>query len=500
MVQAKVLVVEDEVIVARTIAAQLTQLGYQVIDTASSGLAAIDKANRNRPDLVLMDVVLKGEMDGVTAASQIRAQLDIPIVFLTAYADENTLNRAKNTLPLGYVVKPFSSGELRVAVELALFKHQMEQELRASREYLSTLLYSMNDAVIATDEQGQVNFMNPVAEVLTGWREQEALGQAITEVVPLVDEVTNQSVPHPVHKVLETQDVTQGRNFMVLVRRNGDRMPIGDSASPLRGRMGEISGAVMVFWDMSAYRQSEALEKALEKEQELNHLKSQFVTTVSHEFRNPLAVIRTAAELLELQAGNLSEEKLKSYLQRIKLSVHQMNQLIEDVLLMGRVEAGRLQFSPNSLNLLQFCQEVVEECSLNLRTIDRIELICPNDLPEAVMDETLLRFILMNLLSNAIKYSRDGGEVQLAVSCDLNEQKVTFRVSDRGIGIPEADQANLCNSFFRASNTRSIQGTGLGLAIVKRCVETHQGEIAIVSQVEVGTTVTVRLPLAPNSV
>ena len=494
MVQAKILVVEDEVIVARTIANQLTQLGYTVVGRASSGVDAIQKANSMRPDLVLMDVVLKGEMDGIMAASQICSQQDIPIVFLTAYADENTLQRAKNTLPLGYIVKPFSPGELRVAVELALFKHQVEQELRVNQAYLQTLLRSMHDAVIATDEQGCVTFMNPAAEALTGWREAEVFGKDVAEVLNLVDEVTNLPIEHPVKQVLKTQEVTFLQEFTSLINRNGDRIPIGDSASPLQRQQDGINGVVVVFWDMSAYRQSELLQKALEKERELHQLKSQFVSTVSHEFRNPLAVIRTAAELLDLRGAAILDDRTKSYVQRIKNSVHQMNQLMEDVLLMGRVEAGRLHFNPASINLQQLCHDLLEECSINLTEAHDIVFIHPEAVLETWMDENLLRLILSNLLSNAIKYSPGGGKIEVNYSYSLDQQSVIFRVQDQGLGIPHPEQARLFESFFRASNAQSIQGTGLGLAIVKHCVDLHQGQIEVTSEINVGTCFTVILP------
>jgi len=494
MVQAKILVVEDEVIVARTIANQLTQLGYTVVGTASSGVAAIAKANSTQPDLVLMDVVLKGEMDGITAASQICSQRDIPIVFLTAYADENTLQRAKNTLPLGYVVKPFSPGELRVAVELALFKHQVDQELRTNRAYLATLLRSMHDAVIATDEQGQITFMNPAAEALTGWREAEAFGKDAVEVLQLVDEVTDLPADHPVTQVLNTQEVAFLKEFTALVNRTGERIPIGDSASPLQRQLDGIGGVVVVFWDMSTYRRSELLQKALEKEQELNQLKSQFVSTVSHEFRNPLAVIRTAAELLDLRGATMFDAKMKNYVQRIKTSVQQMNQLMEDVLIMGQVEAERLHFTPTLTDLQQLCQDLLEECSLNLSDAYTIVFTHPDEALETWLDANLLRLILANLLNNAIKYSPTGGSIHFDYSYSADGQTVSFRVQDQGIGIPTSEQAQLFESFFRASNTQSIGGTGLGLAIVKRCVALHQGQIDVTSAVGVGTTFTVALP------
>ena len=494
MVQAKILVVEDEVIVARTIANQLTQLGYTVVGTVSSGTAAIDKANSSQPDLVLMDVVLKGEMDGITAASQICSQHDIPIVFLTAYADETTLQRAKNTLPLGYVVKPFSPGELRVAVELALFKHQVEWELRNNRAYLATLLCSMHDAVIATDEQGTITFMNPAAEALTGWREADAVGKDAAEVLRLVDEVTDLPADHPVAQVLKTHEVAFLNDFTALVNRNGDRIPIGDSASPLQRQLDGTGGVVVVFWDMSAYRRSELLQKALEKEQELNQLKSQFVSTVSHEFRNPLAVIRIAAELLDLRGATMFDERMRTYIQRIKNSVQQMNRLMENVLVMGRVEAERLHFTPALISLQQLCQDLLEECSLHLSDAHKIIFTHPDDALETWMDENLLRLILSNLLNNAIKYSPVGGRIHLDYSYSTDRQTVSFRVQDQGIGIPTSEQAQLFESFFRASNTQSIEGTGLGLAIVKRCVELHQGQIDVTSAVGVGTTFTVVLP------
>lgn len=175
MASTKILVVEDEVIVAKTIISQLNQLGYMVTDTASSGAMAIAKVTETQPDLILMDIVLKGTMDGVTAAAQIRELVDIPIIYLTAYADDSTLQRVKATHPFGYIVKPFTADDLRVAVEIGLFKHQVARELQDNRDQLATLLRSMSDAVIATDAGGVITFMNPAAEALTEWQQDEAL-------------------------------------------------------------------------------------------------------------------------------------------------------------------------------------------------------------------------------------------------------------------------------------------------------------------------------------
>jgi PAS domain S-box-containing protein len=491
----KILVVEDEVIVARTIAAQLNQLGYSVSGMVSSGSAAIAKVAETPPDLVLMDIVLKGDIDGVTAATQIRQQQDVPIIYLTAYADDNTLQRAKLTQPFGYVVKPFTANDLRVAIEMGLFKHRIAQELQENRDQLATLLHSMGDGVIATDVQGRITFMNPAAETLTGWPQDEAMGRAIAEVFPLVDEVTECPAENPVLRVLQEQQVVHLHPFTTLMTRNGDRIPISDSASPLRRASGEVNGAVVVFQNMSDRRQVELLAQALEKEKELSRLKSQFVSTVSHEFRNPLAIILVATELLE-RGQNLSVIKQNSYLQRIKSSVHSMNQLMEDVLIIGQAEANRLIYRPTQLNPVQFCESLIEEFSIIEGDSHSIYFNFQGHIDTVWMDEKLLRYILTNVLSNAIKYSPTGTTIQFLLTIDAIAKTATFKIQDQGIGIPNAEQASLFDSFFRASNAHDVQGTGLGLAIVKRCVDAHNGHIEISSGVNVGTTVTVVLPFS----
>lgn len=494
MASTKILVVEDEVIVAKTIISQLNQLGYMVTDTASSGAMAIAKVTETQPDLILMDIVLKGTMDGVTAAAQIRELVDIPIIYLTAYADDSTLQRVKATHPFGYIVKPFTADDLRVAVEIGLFKHQVARELQDNRDQLATLLRSMSDAVIATDAGGVITFMNPAAEALTEWQQDEALGQAVTTVFQLIDEVTETPAENPIAKVLTSQQVSYLDNFTALVTKTGTHIPIGDRASPLKRLSGEVLGAVVVFWDMSDLRQSELLSQALAKEKELNQLKSQFVSTVSHEFRNPLAIIRTAAELLE-KKPNLTETQKNAYLQRIKTSVRSMNQLMEDVLFIGQAEADRLVFQPAPLHLEQFCQDLAEEFSMFEGSSHSIVFNSQGASQNACMDERLLRYVLTNLLSNAIKYSQPSTTVQLILRIDPAQQTATFLVQDQGIGIPESDQTRLFDSFFRASNATLIQGTGLGLAIVKRCVDAHSGQISLTSKVGIGTTISVILPL-----
>ncbi len=243
-------------------------------------------------------------------------------------------------------------------------------------------------------------------------------------------------------------------------------------------------------------RLEEELRNALAKEKELSELKSRIISVVSHEYRTPLATILSSTELLEHYSHAWVEEKKQRHFHRIQNSVHHLTRLVSDVLLFSKAEAGKLEFKPVPLNLVEFCSDLVEELQLSAEANHRISFTCLGSYREACVDEKLLRQILSNLLSNAIKYSPEGGKIQFDLI--FEQDTVTFHLQDEGIGIPLKDQAQLFDAFFRSSNVETISGTGLGLAIVKRCVDIHKGQITVESEVGVGTTFRVILPLLGN--
>ncbi|MEW6328337.1 MAG: response regulator [Thermodesulfobacteriota bacterium] len=257
MAETNILVVEDEGIVAEDIRSSLESLGYTVSAVVSSGQEAIRKAEEYKPDLVLMDIVLKGEIDGIEAANQIRLCFNIPVVYLTAYADERTMDRAKVTEPFGYIVKPFEDRELRTTIEMALYRHKMENNLREREEWLSTTLGSIGDAVIATDAWGHVRFMNPVAESLTGWKERDAAGRPLADIFNIVNEETRKLVENPASRVLREGVVVGLANHTILIAREGTEIPIDDSGAPIRDAKGDIIGVVLVFRDIRERRKAE---------------------------------------------------------------------------------------------------------------------------------------------------------------------------------------------------------------------------------------------------
>ncbi|MBF2066390.1 MAG: response regulator [Calothrix sp. C42_A2020_038] len=382
-----ILVVEDESIIACDIKNSLERLGYNVPAIVAYGEHAIEKAETLQPDLILMDVMLKGDMSGIEAAEQIYTRFHIPIVYLTAYSDEKTLTKAKYTQPFGYVLKPFDDTQLITTIEIALSRHHNEI----------------------------------------------------------------------------------------------------------------------------------CIQEALNREKTLRELKSQFVSKATHEFRNPLSAIITSTELLMLHSNQVNESKKTEYINHIKKAAIQMTELLCDVLLIGEGELNKVHFNPAPLNLEKFCTELAEEIQLSTRNSHQIifttqgrcarqhtptlsNLQCSDkyidtevNTHQPVLDEKLLRHILTNLLTNAIKYSPDGGIVKFDLFC--LQEEVIFRIQDKGIGIPYADQEKLFCSFHRCRNVGKIPGNGLGLSIVKQYVELHGGEISFVSKEGVGTTFIVSIPL-----
>lgn len=241
-------------------------------------------------------------------------------------------------------------------------------------------------------------------------------------------------------------------------------------------------------------KQTEAeLREALEKEREISELRSSFVSLVSHVLRTPLATIQSSAELLEHYSKTWLDEKKERHLKRIQEAVNQMNQLINDTLTISTAKPRELNFQPSPMDLVTFCGEIVESIRMSIHPHHEIAFVTRCDRTDAQMDEKLIGHIITNLLSNAIKYSPKGGTVQFELAC--TDSLATFCIQDSGIGIPQEDINKLFESFHRASNVGTIRGTGLGLAIVKRCVDLHGGEITVESEVGVGSTFTVTLPL-----
>ncbi|VVB85580.1 Chemotaxis response regulator protein-glutamate methylesterase/glutamine deamidase [uncultured archaeon] len=250
MAKARILIVEDERMVAEVLQLSLEDMGYTVTSVVGTGEMAIRKAEDTRPDLILMDIVLKGKMDGIEAANQIRSRSDIPVVYITAFSDENILERARITEPYGYVIKPFKEKDLQINIEIALYRHKMETKLKESQQWLAAVIRSIGDAVIATDPEGIIKFMNPIAEALTGWKQEDALGKKLTTVLKIISKGMNKQVENPVAKAIREGIFFGLAEHTVLAANNGIEIPVDIIGSSIKDNKGSIIGIVMVFYDI----------------------------------------------------------------------------------------------------------------------------------------------------------------------------------------------------------------------------------------------------------
>lgn len=258
MAGRKILIVEDEAIVALHEEENLKNMGYTVVGKASSGEEAIRKAEETQPDLVLMDIVLKGEMDGIETAGQITTRFNIPVVYVTAYGDETTLQRAKLTEPFGYILKPFKERDLHVAIGIALYRHEMESRVKEMERWFAATLKSIGDAVVTTDTEGLITFMNYAAEKISKWRREDAVGKSITDVINIVgSEKQTLQKQHLEQIISDGIIINLPKDYISFITKEGGEIPIGGCAAPIRDDRGNISGIVLVFSDFSEHKKVE---------------------------------------------------------------------------------------------------------------------------------------------------------------------------------------------------------------------------------------------------
>ncbi|NQT79610.1 MAG: response regulator [Candidatus Aminicenantes bacterium] len=506
MNEKQIMVVEDERIVGEDIKMRLQKLGYAVPGIAHSGEEAIKKAGELRPDLVMMDIVIEGKMDGIEAATAIRSRFDIPVVYLTAFADKNTLDRAKVTEAFGYIIKPFEDRELNSIIEIALYKHSMERKLKEREQWLFTTLKSIGDAVIATDSKGCVTFMNPVAQALTGWKQEEVEGKPIVDIFKILNEETGKPDDNPVLRALQKGAVTSLTNHTILIARDGKKVPINNSCAPIKLKNGDISGAVVVFQDITGRKKTmDKLKKAyadLKKaQQELIQSEKlaalgRFSSGLAHEIKNPLGIILGGTEFLEIKLPQ-ADNDIKTAINKIKESTFRANNVVHGLLKFSRpseLKTGRTKpddLIKDTLSLLKY--------RMPLSNI-KIETYYAKEKLFIEADKNQMQQVFFNILINAIDAMPKGGTIAVKTykteqpEPSSNKHLCVIEFSDTGEGISKNNLDRLFEPFF--TTKRDKKGTGLGLSMSKMIVNNHNGDLEIESEIRKGTTVKVVLPLA----
>lgn len=361
--------------------------------------------------------------------------------------------------------------------------------LPLSKNYLDKIIASMADALLVTTSSGTIKTANQFAQDLFGYSEEELINKPISRIIVdenFLNQINNLS-NEGLGEFLKNVEVN-------CLKKNQESLIVAFSCSVIQTELTGLKNFVYIGRDISERKELEAeMLMALKRERELRELKSDSVSMASHEFRNPLTSILASTQLLEKYSNRWTEEKKLKHYRRIENSVKRMTELVEDVLLISKAEAGKLGFNPQPLTLKNFCRNLVEEIQTSIGKQHQINFTYSGQVNPVCLDEKILVQILNNLLTNAIKYSPQ--ETIVRFSCTCKQQEVSFEIQDQGIGIPKEDQQRMFESFHRAKNVGNIPGTGLGLSIVQKSVKLHGGNISVFSQVGVGTTFQVTLPL-----
>jgi len=371
-------------------------------------------------------------------------------------------------------------------VSSAIERYQALDELRKSEERYRTVIENVGVGVVVVQD-GRMVFVNPSLERIVGHPRDYLLSQHYTATVH-PDDLPVMRDRH--ERRLRGDEVDSMYSFRVITQ-SGETRSLELSAVQIE--WGKREATLIFVVDATARLQAELTQRqTLQRQTELNNMKSRFISVASHEFRTPLAFILSSAELLKHYGDRMPGPEKAEVIDTIETGVQRMTQMLDRVLLLGKVEAQMLEFRPAEVDLRVLCQNLLEDAHTQ-HSEAACELALEFEAEPAVglFDEKLLRHIFGNLLSNAIKYSPQGGKVLFRVSSP--EGRVAFEVADQGIGIPAEELPHLFEWFHRASNVGQIQGTGLGLAIVKNSVDLHGGRIEVSSTVGRGTRFTVTI-------
>ena len=405
-----------------------------------------------------------------------------------------------SVIDIVFSAAPITDSEDRVSGIVAVIADISEQKRQAEQvRLLQSVVVNTNDAVLITeaepiDEPGpRIIYVNEAFTRTTGYTLEEVLGK--TPRILQGPKTNRQALAKVREALTKWQPVTiETINY----RKDGSEFWVEFSIVAVANKQGIYSHWISIQRDITERKRLSEISLALEREKELSALKTRFFSMASHEFRTPLSTVLAAAQLMENSPSVWQDANKRSRnLRRIQNSVKNMVQLLDDILTINRAETGKLEFNPKPLRLEKLCLHCVEEMQLSAGSEHQINFHCPQQGVRVDLDEKLMRSIMANLLSNAIKYSPQGGEVQVVLKFLSDSAQIQIR--DQGIGIPPDCLKQLFEPFHRGQNVRRIPGTGLGLVVVKKCVDLHHGQINLTSKIDVGTTVTVTLPLVDNT-
>lgn len=500
-----ILIVDDEIIIARDLEVRLGNLGYDIRGIACSGEEAIRLAEKTQPNLVLMDIVLKGDMDGIEAAAEISKRWGFPVIYLSAYADEATLKRARITEPFGYLVKPFSERELRANIEMALYKHESESKLRRVEKWFVASVERVAEGVVTTDRKGIVTFLNAEAEAMLGRSSLDTIGRALQDVVPLRTTAASNPIADIFNRTFIEGVVIHLEEDTLRLEAKEGPIPVELTSGCIRDDNGKAMGVVLVLRDQSERRRLQHDLRESEEElrrknamlAEANRRKDEFLAMLAHELRNPLAPIRNALEVMRrICPSSDSCERMRMVADR---QVNHLACMVDDLLDASRITRGNVRLQKKVLELAGAVNHAVETVRPQIEAHQhRLTVKLPPEPIRLEADPVRLEQVLVNFLNNAVKFTPVGGEISLTVQRKGSE--AVIRVHDSGAGISAELLSHIFDLFTQAPQSldRSNGGLGIGLALVKKLIEMHGGKVEAHSDgPDQGSEFVIHLPILP---
>jgi PAS domain S-box-containing protein len=459
----KILIVEDSFIVAYHLQTTLESEGYHVIGTQASGEDALEFIERQRPDLVLMDIMLAGQLDGIETARIIKTKYSLPVIYITALTDKKTIQRAKVTEPYGYLTKPFEDREIFTVIEMALYKHNIESKLKESEEKYFSTVRSISDAVLVLDQHYQITYLNPSAEIITGWHLGEAQGKTITEVLFLKNPLTDEFGINPVQCVIGTGRVNSMPDNLLLITRQGVERPIGEgSMSPIIGEKGGFLGLVLIFKDISERIEHERVVKDFEMRRLAALLEGQ---------ENERS--RIAKDMHDGLGQMLNAIKMKA---NIIMRDEDLYNMIDDAISEARRISDNLV--PSKINDFDLSTCLNSLCNQIDNTASELITFESFGVPQNLDHSQKINFyrIAQEAINNSLKHARASS---VTIQLYEEEDKVRLLIEDDGIGIEYKP------SMFSQH----------GLSNMRERAEIMGGQLTIESDASRGTLIIAEAPI-----
>lgn len=489
MSKTKILVVEDEIIIAMEIADRLKSMGYDVLRIVSNGNDAIRTAQNEQPDLILMDIMIQGNIDGIETATRIRTKIDIPVIYLTANADESTLERAKVSDAFGYLIKPFEEKELNTTIEMALYKHRMEGKLRENEERFKSLVENSSIGIFRLSKEGRILHSNPTFIKLFGFMKlNELVGKDISDffiggkqVMQEIADIVNEFGNIERHKI----ELINSKGEKVVVSLGGNFVKWQNEILYFDGTIEDITKQVLYEAE---------LIKAKEKAEESDRLKTEFLAGMSHEIRTPINTIMSYLSLLNDELDTSPDSRYKEIFSAIEVGSLRLTRTIDSILNMAQFKSGTFDVFKTKIDVVnEIIRNLYEEFKFTAKQRGlELNLITTSESSVVLGDKYSLSQLFVNLIDNALKYTKDG-HIEIRVYND-NDGALSVDIEDTGIGISEEFLPTLFKPFTQEEQgyTRKFDGNGLGLALVKKYCELNEAIVKVESEKNKGSKFTIK--------